>query len=225
MKILALETSTDACSVAVRVDGRTLERHETGARRHASLIMGMVNGLLNEAGLGVAALDVVAVGHGPGSFTGVRIALSVGQGVALAADLPMIGVSSLAALAQRGLGNHAVDDVVVAQDARMGEIYLGRYRRGPAGLAVAVAPDALVAPRPLQIGQHTLLMGSGPAAYPGLAGGQSAIDTETLPHAADVAALAAGAGASQFVAPERIEPVYLRHRVAHAGRADGDPGA
>lgn len=221
MKILALETSTDACSVAIRIGGEVLERHVEHARRHAQLIVGMIEAVLGEAGAGPADLDGIAVGHGPGSFTGVRIALSVGQGLSLATEVPLIGISSLAALAQRGLGRGGVGEVVVAQDARMGEVYLGRYRRGPAGEAMPVEADAIVAPEPLMLAPDTLVMGSAAIAYPPLAGGHALLDTETLPHAGDVAALAAAVGPDRFVAPECVEPVYLRQRVTHTSQGNG----
>lgn len=217
MKILALETSTDACSVALRLGAATIERHEDVGRRHGQRIMAMIDSVFDEAGIATDGLDCVAVGHGPGSFTGVRIALSVGQGLAVAAGVPMAGVSSLAALAERGLRVDGVGEVVVAQDARMSEVYLGRYRRGSAGVAEPLQADALVAPAALSLDADTLLMGSGARAYPELAPGHRLIDGETRPRAADIAALAAAAGAGRFVAPEQVEPVYLRHRVAHRG--------
>jgi tRNA threonylcarbamoyladenosine biosynthesis protein TsaB len=220
MNILAMETSTDACSVAVRIGGEAVERHVEHARRHAQLIVGMVDAVLAEAGIGPAGLDGIAVGHGPGSFTGVRIALSVAQGLALATDVPLIGISSLAALAQRGLRRAGGGEVVVAQDARMGEVYIGRYRRGADGLAVTVWPDALVSPEPLDLAPDTLVMGSAARAYPPLLGEHTAVDAETLPHASDIAALAEGAGPGGFMAPEHVEPVYLRQRVTHTDRKE-----
>ena len=99
MKLLALDTATEACSAAVWADGAVLERYEWAPRRHATLILPMIESVLAEAGLSVTQLDAIAVGRGPGAFTGVRIAVGIAQGIAFAADLPVAPVSTLAALA------------------------------------------------------------------------------------------------------------------------------
>ena len=127
MKLLALDTATDACSAAVWVDGVVHERYELAPRRHAALILPMIEAVLAEAGLRPAQLDAVAFGRGPGAFTGVRIAVGIAQGIAFAADLPVVPVSTLAALAL-GVGRetgHA--RLAVALDARMSEVYWGTY--------------------------------------------------------------------------------------------------
>ncbi|HZW51285.1 MAG TPA: tRNA (adenosine(37)-N6)-threonylcarbamoyltransferase complex dimerization subunit type 1 TsaB, partial [Rudaea sp.] len=98
--IIAIETATEACSAALSVDGRVVERSEIAPRRHAELILPMIESLLVEAGISRAQLDGIAVGRGPGAFTGVRLAIAVAQGLALALDIPIVPVSSLAALAQ-----------------------------------------------------------------------------------------------------------------------------
>ena len=99
MKLLALDTATEACSAAVWVDGAVLERYELAPRRHAALILPMIEAVLAEAGLSPPQLDAIAFGRGPGAFTGVRIAVGIVQGIAFAADLPVIPISTLAALA------------------------------------------------------------------------------------------------------------------------------
>src|SRR5258706_8076284 len=104
MKLLALETATEACSVALWLDGEVRERFELAPRRHAELALPFVQSLLDEAGMAKSQLDAIAVGRGPGAFTGVRLAVALAQGIALALDRPVVAVSTLAALAMRGDG-------------------------------------------------------------------------------------------------------------------------
>lgn len=127
MKLLALDTATEACSAAVWVDGAVWERYELAPRRHAALILPMIESVLAEAGLSPKQLDVVAFGRGPGAFTGVRIAVGIAQGIAFAADLPVVPVSTLAALAL-GVGRETgYSRLAAALDARMSEVYWGTY--------------------------------------------------------------------------------------------------
>lgn len=127
MKLLAIETATEACSAALWLDGQTFERFELAPRRHTELILPMVNELLAGAGLQLTDLDGLAFGRGPGSFTGLRIAAGVIQGLALAANLPVVAVSTLASLAQTLADQHT--HVLAALDARMHEVYCGYYVR------------------------------------------------------------------------------------------------
>ncbi|NLB14035.1 MAG: tRNA (adenosine(37)-N6)-threonylcarbamoyltransferase complex dimerization subunit type 1 TsaB, partial [Gammaproteobacteria bacterium] len=138
MKLLALETSTEACSVALHIDGRVLERHEIAPRRHAELTLAWVGELLAEAGIARTQLDAIACSRGPGAFTGVRLAVAMVQGLALALDRPAIGVSTLDVLARPAMRElDAVGDartgVLAAIDARMGEVYLADYLRDAGG--------------------------------------------------------------------------------------------
>jgi tRNA threonylcarbamoyladenosine biosynthesis protein TsaB len=128
LKLLAIETSTEACSVAIEFDGDRRQVYEIAPRQHAELILPMVDGLLSEAGIPLQALDGLAFGRGPGSFTGVRIATGVIQGLAYAANLPVAPVSTLAAMAQ-GVSDRA-EKIACAIDARMGEVYWGLYQQG-----------------------------------------------------------------------------------------------
>lgn len=216
MKLLAFETATEACSVAVWVDGQVRERFELAPRRHAELALPWAEALLAEAGIVRKQLDAIAVGRGPGAFTGVRLAVSLAQGIALALDRPVVQVSTLAVLAAQREG-----DVVAAIDARMGEIYLGAFRC-EAGDAVARGAETVVAPA------AAVLPGEG--AWQGVGTGFAAAEgalrlcfgdrlrsvyPAALPHAADLARLAAAAYArGEAVAPERAEPAYLRNQVA-----------
>lgn len=217
MRLLAFETSTEACSVAVSVDGRVLERFELAPRRHTELALPWAEALLAEAGITRRQLDAVAVGRGPGAFTGVRLAIAVGQGIALALDLPLVPVSTLAALAMRGAGERCI----AAIDARMGEVYLGRFARAGAGVR-ALSTEVVVRPELAELpdgdGWHGVGTGFGAAdnALTARFGQRlAAVDTQALPHAADVAQLAALALAGgEGLAPERVEPAYLRNDVA-----------
>ena len=217
MKLLALETATEACSVAVWIDGEVRERFELAPRRHAELALPWAEQLLAEAGIAKSQLDAIAVGRGPGAFTGVRLAIALAQGISLALDRPLLPVSTLAALAMRARGER----IVAAIDARMGEVYLGAFVRSGDNLTtvtdeVVVRPEAAVIPE----GEDWHGVGTGFAAGEGalhvhLRQRLVEVDGGALPHAADVARLGALAFArGEAIAPERIEPAYLRNNVA-----------
>lgn len=229
MNLLAFELSTEACSVAVLAGGEVRERHEIAPRKHAEYALPWAEALLAEAGIAKSALDAVAVGRGPGAFTGVRLGISIAQGIALALDVPAVPVSTLRALAMRALplGAGAGDRVLAAIDARMREVYVARFRleAGADGLLDAIAdgdeavmpPDAVPAPD----GDGPWFgVGTGFGALDGVlrqrfAERLVAVDAEALPHAADVARLAAAAlRRGEGIAPERLEPAYLRNAVA-----------
>ena len=235
MKLLAIETATEACSVAVLVDGRLHERFEIAPRRHAELTLPWAEQLLADAGVAKSQLDAIAVGRGPGAFTGVRLAIALAQGIALALDRPLLPVSTLAALAMCADSAAEGDRIIAAIDARMGEVYLAAFARAGEGVValneeVVVKPDAADIPA----GDGWLGVGTGfaaaDAALPArLHGRLAAFDATALPHAADVARLGALMYArGEAIAPERIEPAYLRNNVAltiaeqHALRAARD---
>jgi len=132
VNLLAIDTSTEACSAALSCNGDINSRFELAPQRHVELILPMVNELMSDAQLSLKQLDGLAFCRGPGAFTGVRIATSVVQGLAFAADLPVMSVSSLAALAQGVIDESC--PIIAAIDARMGEIYAATYQRNTSGV-------------------------------------------------------------------------------------------
>ncbi|MCR3870483.1 tRNA (adenosine(37)-N6)-threonylcarbamoyltransferase complex dimerization subunit type 1 TsaB, partial [Pseudomonas aeruginosa] len=126
--LLALDTSTEACSVALLHEGRALSHYEVIPRLHAQRLLPMVRDLLDEAGVALSAVDAIAFGRGPGAFTGVRIAIGVVQGLAFALQRPVLAVSDLAILAQRAYREQGAERVAAAIDARMDEVYWGCYQ-------------------------------------------------------------------------------------------------
>lgn len=218
MKLLALDTATEACSAALWVDGAVLERYELAPRRHAALILSMLDAVLAEAGLTIAQLDAIAVGRGPGAFTGLRIAISIAQGIAFAADLPVAPISTLAALALGAAREFGHRDLATALDARMGEVYWGTYR-AVAGTVELLGEErccpaaAVTAPPGDWFG-----VGSG---WPVYAAALSQLcpvsgwQGDRYPRAGDVARLAAEPGRRDaWVTAEHALPVYLRNEVA-----------
>jgi len=218
MRLLAFETATEACSVALHLDGEVHARHAVAPRRHAELVLPWAEALLDEAGVARSTLDAVACGRGPGAFTGVRLAIALTQGIALALDLPVVGVSTLAALAQQAPAE--AERIVAAIDARMGEVYLGAFTRDAQGLVIADGGELLGPPDAVALPPGAwAAVGTGFAAREGTlarrATAATSIDASALPHATAVARLAARAwSAGEAIAPERLEPAYLRDKVA-----------
>lgn len=223
MKLLAIDTATENCSVALWLDGQVLAREQELGRGHAERILPMIDELGASAGIGLAQLDALAVGLGPGGFTGVRLGVSVAQGLAFGAGLPVVGISNLAALAQRALdARPEADGVLVCADARMGEVYTAAFRRSAEGLAGLVG-DERVCP-PASVGLQPapgrwIGAGRGFRAYPELsqrlAGRLASIEAELLPDAASMLRLAvADFGRGLAVAAGELQPVYLRNDVA-----------
>jgi len=220
MRLLAFETSTEACSVALHVDGQVIERFEVAPRRHAELSLPWAQALLDEAGVAKSQLDAIAVGRGPGAFTGVRLAIALGQGLALALDRPLIPVSTLQALALRAPAD--ADRIIAAIDARMGEVYAACFRREGASLA-AMTTETVSTPDAVQLADARgdwSAVGTGFGAAEGalaarLSSHLTSVDDAALPHASDVAVLALEAYArGERPAPELAEPAYLRNNVA-----------
>ena len=226
MKLLAIETSTEDCSVAVYADGQVFARHELAPRRHTQLVLPWADELLAEAGLAKPQLDAIAVGRGPGAFTGVRLAIALVQGLALALDRPVLPVSTLAVLAMQGQG----ENILAAIDARMGEIYLGAFVRDADGLVSAAGPEVLCAPSEAPIPDAPMQgVGSGFAAGDGalvtrLGEQLPEFDANALPHARDLASLAVRAWQrGEAIAADALEPAYLRDKVALTLAEQGRP--
>lgn len=219
MNLLAIETATECCSVALLAGDRLIARSEMAPRRHAELLLPMCEDVLAEAGLARADLDVLAVGRGPGAFTGVRLAVSAAQGIALALDIPVVPVSSLAALAMQAPENGA--DVLAVIDARMGEIYAAVFRRVD-GRIEAITDETVGPADALRVPGVSALnvIGTGWTSYHDAIAKVLPIaprwaEGDRYPQAADVARLAAPiAAAGGGVAADSVLPVYLRDKVA-----------
>lgn len=222
MRLLALDTSAEACSVALAVEQRVLARFELAPQRHTERILPLIDALLAEAGIGVRQLDALAFGRGPGSFTGLRIAAGVAQGIALAADLPVLGISTLAALAQRCFLERGERRVLTAFDARMGEVYWAGYQIDDRGLAQLLLPEAVSAPERVTLppGTNWFGAGSGWGRYASVLRQRipvTDLDAGLMCRAEEMLPLAASdLAAGKAVSAELALPVYLRDRVAWA---------
>jgi tRNA threonylcarbamoyladenosine biosynthesis protein TsaB len=217
MRILALDTSTEYCSVALWQDGAVIERSELVGQKHSESLISMLDDVLNEAGAKLTQLDGIAFGKGPGSFTGIRIACGTVQGLAFGANLKVVGVCTLEALAEASGKSH----VITALDARMGEIYHAAYEKQEDGW-MAVSDPCLCKPEaaPVVSGESWFGAGSGFATH-GTAlqvryeGQMQDVDGDVIPQAAAIAAL----GAAQFRLGRGVDaadalPFYLRDKVA-----------
>ncbi|WP_162516272.1 tRNA (adenosine(37)-N6)-threonylcarbamoyltransferase complex dimerization subunit type 1 TsaB [Aeromonas veronii] len=221
LKILAVDTATEACSAALLVGDKLFSRWEEAPRDHTRKILPMVQAVLEDAGISLSDLDAIAFGRGPGSFTGVRIGISVAQGLAFGAGVPLIGISTLAAMAQGAYRLDGAQQVLTAIDARMNEVYFGRYelidgRMQLVGDEVVSEPVALVDVRGKLAGPVTCV-GTGFETYgetlSGLAD-ELAVSQVRFPAAEDMLPLARAAWlAGEAVPVEQATPVYLRDKV------------
>lgn len=216
--LLALDTATEACSVALLHEGRVLSHYEVIPRLHAQRLLPMIQTLLAEAGVALSAVDALAFGRGPGAFTGVRIAVGVVQGLAFALERPVLPVSTLATIAQRAHREQAAQQVAVAIDARMDEVYWGCYRAHDgemqlAGIEAVLPPEQVTLPR--DSAGDWLAAGTGWRYGERLAVRPAAVDAALLPHAEDLLHLAAcGWHRGEAVEADQAQPVYLRDNVA-----------
>ena len=216
--LLALDTATEACSVALLHDGKVSSHYEVVPSLHAQKLLPMIQQLLADAGVTLQQLDAIAFGRGPGAFTGVRIAIGVVQGLAFALQRPVLPVSNLAVLAQRALREQGVQQVAAAIDARMDEVYWGCYQNVDGEMRLqgteAVLPPEQVA-LPLGASGDWFGAGTGWGYADRLAVKVNAQDASLLPHAQDLLSLATFAWQrGEAIAADLAQPVYLRDKVA-----------
>jgi tRNA threonylcarbamoyladenosine biosynthesis protein TsaB len=230
-RLLAFDTATENCSVALWIDGAVEVVEQEIGRGHAEMILPLIESLLATAQLRLADLDALAVGRGPGGFTGVRLGISVAQGLAFGAGKPVVAISDLRAIAQRAFELQPdASRCLVCADARMREVYCGEFVRDALGLAAApsaaaaahgAAPEAVVPPEAVSLSTQTglVLAGRGFRASAelrerALATGLPMLD-ELLPGAAQIARLAVADARCGGARPAALlQPVYLRDRVA-----------
>jgi len=220
VRLLALDTATEACSVALQSGDEIISRFAEVGRSHAQQILGMVEAVLAEAQLSLSMLDGLAAGVGPGSFTGVRISVAVAQGLAFGADLRVVPVSSLEALASQAVQGGA-QQALACLDARMGEVYWGCFAADPARGLAALGPGYVGAPESVRLPTTGDFQGIGRgfSAYPQLAGlpGLKVLseDGHALPNAREIARLGARRlGLGEGIDPAELRPLYLRDKVA-----------
>lgn len=219
MKLLAIDTSTEACSAAIYVDGAVCHREAVVQQQHAERILPMCEEVLAEAGVARTDLDALAFGRGPGSFTGVRIATGVIQGLGFALELPVVPISSLAALAQGAFRTHGAAAVLAGIDARMDEVYWGAFSvedglMRPQGEECVCAPGEVPIVAGVWFGAGTAWAVHGPALRSRHGAALHDADAQCFPLARDTALLAVDAyrrGAA--VEAAHALPVYLRDRV------------
>ena len=222
MKVLALDTSSDACSVALQIDDRVEDNHKELPREHTRLLMPMIESLMRDHEVALQDLDTIVLGNGPGSFIGMRIGAAVAQGMAFGAGLELVPVSSLAAVAAEAMQSMAAKRVLVAQDARMGEVYLAAFAADNLGNPVAdgevvlhKASDAIDA----WADSDTIAAGAGWERCPelGKAARASGLDVADI-HFPKARFLLPGGlrdwESGNAIAPEALEPAYIRTQVA-----------
>lgn len=227
MNILAIETATETCSVALMVNGEARQRYQHAPRQHAELLLPWVGELMAEAGVGFSALDAIAFSRGPGSFTSLRIGIGVVQGLAWASDCPVIPVSSLAATAQVVTGK-GIKTALVALDARMNEVFTGLFRCNENGIMIAAGEERVCGPElvhvPDEAGVHAV--GIGFERYPvlqKLADCLAGVHADSWPDALSILKLAKQWLLNNKALPaELAQPVYLRDNVAQKPKPAGE---
>lgn len=217
--ILALDTATEACSVALLHNGNITTLDELSPRNHTQRILPMVDELLSKANISIKQVDVLAFGRGPGSFTGVRVGVSVAQGLALGANLPVVAISNLLAMAQAAYQQLRANNVIALIDARMNEVYFAQYQRIGEHWHTIVeeqvcSPETAIAQ--MKINDNSVVVGTGWAAYPQfyVAKLPLSVSDISLPSAKDMLELALKAVENgELQTALDIEPIYLRNEV------------
>ena len=219
MNLLVIDTATEACSVALEIDGGVTSRFEICPQQHSQRLLPMVDEVLKEAGIKLKQLDYLGFGRGPGSFTGVRIATGMIQGLALGTDLPVVGISTLAAMAQQAIVEKDASRVSCAIDARISEVYFARYVDNN-NVAILEGEEQVLPPELalalLQAGSNSIGVGTGWAAYSEFDSAQGVTVTNDIlyPNALYMLPLlkhAIANGEAKDI--EQIQPVYLRDKV------------
>lgn len=221
MKLLAIETATECCSAAVLCDDEVFTVSEVAPRRHNEIILSMCEQVLSQGQISLTQLDAIAFGRGPGAFTGVRLAASVTQGIALAQDLPVVPVSSLAALSQAAYHAQQASQVLSCIDARMQEVYVALFELGDHEIMQVVGDEQVIKPSLIEvdINESCFGVGTGWQAYAEIlserCGKGISYDANALPQAEFVAKLGKHYFAQgKFVSAVEALPVYLRDNVA-----------
>lgn len=223
-KILAFDTSCEACSVALLLGDEVFEDHQKVPRQHTKLLLPMIDGLLKKAGITVNDLDAIAFGAGPGSFTGLRITAGVAQGLGLGADIPLLPISTLATLAEQAYQQWGAEQVFTGLDARMGELYWATYHRKE-GVWSALTAEQVAAPQTIHLPDSSALTGDwvgiGPAwryqsdLPKAVTSMVINIDAEAEPQGKAMLVLAAQALAEgKGINADQVSPTYLRDNVA-----------
>lgn len=215
--ILAIDTSTEACSAALLYRNEITHDFVISARDHTKQILPMIDKLLHQSDCSLQQVDAIAFGQGPGSFTGVRIGIGVAQGLAFGADKPMIGVSTLMTLAQGAYRTKQASNVIATIDARMNEVYLGQYQLNN-NQWHAIFPECVIAPEKVVqqvklVSQDNYSAGTGWKTYPNMLSDIKQSDI-LLPHAQDLIVIANQKWQkNETVNVEEVEPTYLRNEV------------
>lgn len=225
MQLLAIDTSTSWCSVALLLNGQVMHRHELIGSGASQYLLPWIDELLNQAELSYPDLNAIAVGVGPGAFTGVRLSVAVAQGLAFAANLPVIPVASIDAMAIHVVRSQSFQTIspkpetqfLIALDARMGEVYWARYRFSN-DVPERLGEIALNAPKDIDLGGLDYIAGNAIQEYPEYLAkpfSEDRMDTQVLPSAQDILQWAQPLlEAGQTISVECLEPLYIRNKVA-----------
>lgn len=217
MNLLALDASTEALSVALQFNGNVFSFFEVCPQQHSQKILPTVDSLLKEAGCSLKDLDGIVFGRGPGSFTGVRIGVSIAQGLAFASNLTLVGVSTLQAMAQQAIEENIVTEVIAGIDARMDEIYFCEYRKDENGIAIEAYNEGVIRPEFMNTQQqNSMAVGTAWQTYPNVLDDKNVSISEAILYPDARFMLPIGIAAFEqglAVAPADAQPHYVRDTV------------